>query len=170
MPTSQPFSSTSGGNTALSLASWIKEIKPSAPALQEVRLTTAAQQFCATRLPYPGLNPVCGRRFHTHLWVGRSNQTMWNAIAGGTLVGAIAPAPIHELPRDNEQDELCEFGRWTRAAIPIGAGHRALHRTSFYGPPKGTSSGTTMRISCSSFYSNAQGILDPRCQQPLVAT
>ena len=30
-----------------------------------------------------------------------------------------------------------EFGRWTRAAIPIGAGHRSFQVTSFYGPPKG---------------------------------
>ena len=62
---------------------------------------------------------------------------MWNAIAGGTLVGAPAPTPIHSLPRDMEQEELYEFGRWTRAAIPIGAGHRTFHITSYYGPPKG---------------------------------
>ncbi len=62
---------------------------------------------------------------------------MWNAIAGGTLVGAPAPTPIHSLPRDMEQEELYEFGRWTRAAIPIGAGHRTFHVTSYYGPPKG---------------------------------
>ena len=62
---------------------------------------------------------------------------MWNAIAGGTLIGAPAPTPIHSLPRDLEQEELYEFGRWTRAAIPIGAGHRTFHITSYYGPPKG---------------------------------
>ena len=62
---------------------------------------------------------------------------MWNAVAGGTMVGTPTPTPIHELPRDCEQEELYEFGRWTRAAIPIGAGHRTFHVTSFYGPPKG---------------------------------
>ncbi len=62
---------------------------------------------------------------------------MWNAIAGGTLVGDVKAAPIHELARDPEQDELHEFGRWTRAAVPLGAGHKAFHITSFYGPPKG---------------------------------
>ena len=62
---------------------------------------------------------------------------MWNAVAGGTMVGTPTPTPIHELPRDCEQEELYEFGRWTRTAIPIGAGHRTFHVTSFYGPPKG---------------------------------
>ena len=62
---------------------------------------------------------------------------MWNAIAGGTLVAATKPTPIHELARDPEQDELHEFGRWARAAVPLGAGNKAFHITSFYGPPKG---------------------------------
>ena len=55
----------------------------------------------------------------------------------GTLVGAVSRTPIHSLPRDMEQEELYEFGRWTRAAIPIGAGHRTFHIASYYGPPKG---------------------------------
>ena len=42
-----------------------------------------------------------------------------------------------ELPRDLEQEELYEFGRWARAAIPIGAGHNTFHITSYYGPPRG---------------------------------
>ena len=54
-----------------------------------------------------------------------------------TLAGALAPTLIHELPRDSEKEELNEFGRWTRAAKPIGAGHRTFHVTSYYGPPKG---------------------------------
>ena len=89
-------------------------------ALQEVRLTTDAQQFCAAGLPFLGLNPVFGAPPPYQTWLDRSTQTMWNAIAGGTLVGAVTPTPIHELPRDQEQQELYEFGRWTRAAIPVG--------------------------------------------------
>jgi exonuclease III len=119
-----------------SLARWIKELGPSALALQEVRLSAEAQQFCATRLPFLGLNPIFGAPLPYQSWLGRSNQTIWNAIAGGTLVGAVAPTPIRELPKDQEQNELHEFGRWTRAAIPIGAGHRSFQVTSFYGPPQ----------------------------------
>ena len=115
---------------------WIQELKPSALALQEVRLTAEAQAFCSSRLPQLGLNTVFGAPLPYQTWLGNATKSMWNAIAGGTLVGAPAPSPIHSLPRDLEQEELYEFGRWTRAAIPIGAGHRTFHITSFYGPPR----------------------------------
>ena len=102
-----------------------------------MRLTAEAQLFCATRLPFLGLNPVFGAPLPYQSWLRRSNQTIWNAIAGGTLIGSVAPTPIRELPKDHEQDELHEFGRWTRADIPIGAGHRSFQMSCFYGPPKG---------------------------------
>ena len=115
---------------------WIQELKPSALALQEVRLSAEAQAFCASRLPSLGLNTVFGAPLPYQTWLGNATRSMWNAIAGGTLVGAPAPTPIHSLSRDLEQEELYEFGRWTRAAIPNGAGHRTFHITSYYGPPK----------------------------------
>ncbi len=40
------------------LKRWIEELKPSALALQEVRLSTEAQAFCSPRLPAIGLNTV----------------------------------------------------------------------------------------------------------------
>ncbi len=74
-----------------SLARWIRELKPSALALQEVRLTAEAQQFCANRLPFLGLNPAFGAPLPYQSWLRRTHQTIRNAIAGGTLVGAVAP-------------------------------------------------------------------------------
>ncbi len=78
-----------------------------------------------------------GAPLPSQTWLNRPNQTIWNAVAGGTLIGAPIPTPVCELPRDAEQEELYEFGRWARAALPMGSGHKTFHITSFYGPPKG---------------------------------
>ena len=78
--------------------------------------------------------------------------------------------PIHELPREQGQQELYEFGRWTRAAVLLGAGHRAFHITRFYGPPKGDlarSNYADKLLKCSS---SVLATSDPKCPQQFVAT